>query len=121
MMAISRSGSITSLLSERFQAFSKVALGTLALTLSIQTISQAQHSAPVLTCPNGTTTDREESSSTRIVCDVDSDENPDPETDIDVYPYPDTEPHIVHESELPPLVNRNYPDWYRGRVISFSS
>ncbi|MEC4853358.1 MAG: hypothetical protein SAJ12_20445, partial [Jaaginema sp. PMC 1079.18] len=88
---------------------------TPAVLLALIGVSHAQHNVPILTCPEGTTVDREESNSTRIICDVDSDDNPDPATDLDVYPYPDTEPHIIHETDLPPLVNRNYPEWYRGQ------
>jgi mannose-6-phosphate isomerase-like protein (cupin superfamily) len=67
-----------------------------------------------LRCPQGTILDIEESSETRVVCDVTSDPNPDNATDLDVYPMPAEKAHIVHEDDLPALVNKNYPDWYRG-------
>lgn len=89
-----------------------------ALSPQVLAISQAKLQKLAqeknIVCPQGTTLDLEESSDTKVVCDVDSDPNPDNATDLDVYPLSSAKVQVARESELPKLVNKSYPEWYRG-------
>lgn len=108
-----------------------ILLCCMLLCFSIAKIEQAQALAPQVlgisqaklqklaqeknvVCPKGTILDLEESSDTKVVCDVVSDPNPDNATNLDVYPLSRAKVQVARESELPKLVNKSYPEWYRG-------
>lgn len=73
-------------------------------------------SAPLpsdLVCPAGTTFNESASTPIKLVCDIDTGGSP---TQDIVYPLPTdgTIGRHINETDLPPLVNAAYPDWYRN-------
>ncbi|NEO87118.1 MAG: cupin domain-containing protein [Spirulina sp. SIO3F2] len=63
-------------------------------------------------CPEGTTFNRSDSTAIKLVCDVDSGGTPE-QSEVFVIPTDELSGYYLHESELPPLINSSYPEWYR--------